>query len=305
MKRLTAALCALLVLLSGCTYAAVASRQEQESYALYFRERELSAAPGGDALRAEQAYLPDSVDRDDTLQVAQALMEELLDGPLDETLRSPFPAGTALLSLALEGGRAVVDLSSAYGTLSGVSLTLADYAIALTLAQLPEISEVRITVRGQELAYRASQRFRPRDVLFTTTEDVVSTVTAVLYFLNGEGALTPEERTLDLYEGDTQVYAVARALENGPESKELSAVMPEGFRVKSVWLEEDVCYVNLSSAMLEGLPQKTELQTAVYSLAKSLCSLDTVSEVRFLVDGEFAKQYGTVDISEPYIFVDQ
>ena len=31
MKRLTAALCALLVLISGCTYAAVASRQEQES----------------------------------------------------------------------------------------------------------------------------------------------------------------------------------------------------------------------------------------------------------------------------------
>ena len=177
--------------------------------------------------------------------------------------------------------------------------------MALTLTQVPEIGSVKITVRGQELAYRDRQIFLSRDVLLVPEEDVVSTVTAVLYFLNGEGALTPEERTLDLYEGDTQVYAVARALENGPESKELSAVMPEGFRVKSVWLEEDVCYVNLSSAMLEGLPQKTGLQTAVYSLAKSLCSLDTVSEVRFLVDGEFAKQYGTVDISEPYIFVDQ
>ena len=267
-------------------------------------EADLKEANGRGALRAETAYLPE-LEGADPEETAKGLMEALLQGPLDGTLTSPIPVGTNLLSLKLEGGRAVVDLTASYGSLSGVGLTLADYAVALTLTQVPEIGSVKITVRGQELAYRDRQIFLSRDVLLVPEEDVVSTVTAVLYFLNGEGALTPEERTLDLYEGDTQVYAVARALENGPESKELSAVMPEGFRVKSVWLEEDVCYVNLSSAMLEGLPQKTELQTAVYSLAKSLCSLDTVSEVRFLVDGEFAKQYGTVDISEPYIFVDQ
>ena len=228
-------------------------------------------------------------------------MEELLDGPLDETLRSPFPAGTALLSLALEGGRAVVDLSSAYGTLSGVSLTLADYAIALTLAQLPEISEVRITVRGQELAYRASQRFRPRDVLFTTTEDVVSTVTAMLYFLDEAGSLAPVETEVELYEGDTQVSAVIKALEEGPEEKELRSVLPGAFRVKSAWLEEDACYVNLSSAVLPELTDEQALLTAVRALVQSLCSLESVDEVQFLVDGEFTRSYGAVPVAEPYL----
>lgn len=303
MKRMiTLLLCGLMLLsMAACGRT---RPEETPSYDLYFMEADLKEATGRGALRAETAYLPE-LEGADPEETAKGLMEALLQGPLDGTLTSPIPVGTNLLSLKLEGGRAVVDLTASYGSLSGVGLTLADYAVALTLTQVPEIGSVKITVRGQELAYRDRQIFLSRDVLLVPEEDVVSTVTAVLYFLNGEGALTPEERTLDLYEGDTQVYAVARALENGPESKELSAVMPEGFRVKSVWLEEDVCYVNLSSAMLEGLPQKTELQTAVYSLAKSLCSLDTVSEVRFLVDGEFAKQYGTVDISEPYIFVDQ
>ena len=100
------------------------------------------------------------------------------------------------------------------------------------------------------------------------------------------------------------MFAVARALENGPESKKLSAVLPEGFRVRSVWLEEDVCYVNLSSSQLEALPPEADLHTAVVSLARSLCSLESVGEVRFLVDGEFARLYGAVDISEPYIFAD-
>ena len=220
------------------------------------------------------------------------------------TLKSPIPAGTSLLSLKLQGGRATVDLSAGYASLSGVALTLADYAVTLTLTQVPEISSVKITVRGQELAYRDKQTFASRDVLLVPEEDVVGTVQAVLYFLDENGTLAPEERTLDLYEGDTQVFAVARALENGPESKKLSAVLPEGFRVRSVWLEEDVCYVNLSSSQLEALPPEADLHTAVASLARSLCSLESVGEVRFLVDGEFARLYGAVDISEPYIFAD-
>ena len=129
---------------------------------------------------------------------------------------------------------------------------------------------------------------------------MVGTVPAALYFLNGDGALTAEQRTLDLYEGDTQVSAVARALENGPESKELSAVFPAGFRVKSVWLEEDVCYVNLPSVLLEEFPDENTLRQTLQSLGLSLCSLDVVDEVRFLVDGEFAPKYGTADIQDAF-----
>lgn len=66
-------------------------------------------------------------------------------------------------------------MTSGYGGLSGVALTLADYAVTLTLTQLPEISTVSVTVRGRELGYRGSQVFAPDDVLLSTTEDVVDT----------------------------------------------------------------------------------------------------------------------------------
>lgn len=59
------------------------------------------------------------------------------------------PAGTTLLSLELDGSLARVDLSAAYRSLSGISLALADYSIAMTLTQLREIAAVTITVRGQ------------------------------------------------------------------------------------------------------------------------------------------------------------
>ena len=295
MRRIAALfLCAAAVLAAvGC---ARQTPQETEGYDLYF----LSTEMGGGALQAEQAYLPE-LEGAATREIAQGLMKELLRGPLEDSLRSVIPAGTNLLSLEVEDGRALVDLSASYGTLSGVALTLADYAITLTLTQVPEIGSVKITVRGQELAYRDKQTFIPRDALLLPEEDVVGTVQALVYFLNGDGVLTPEERTLELYEGDTQVSAVVRAVENGPEGKKLSSSLPEGFRVKAVWLQEDTCYVNLSSALLETLPPETDFQTAIYALACSLCSLDTVEEVRFLRDGEFAQWYGTVDISGVYV----
>lgn len=280
---LCALLAAALPLLAACR------REEppRTGYELYFQEADLTYSAGDGAFRTETVYLFDE-EIETSVQLAQALLTELLKGPADETLKNPVPSGTTLLSVELTGGRARVDLSASYGTLSGVALTLADSAIAMTLSQVPEISSVQITVRGRELAYRERQVMNIREVLLSPEEDVISTVDARLYFLNQDGVLTPEERTLDLYEGDTQVSAVAKALAGKPENRDLLPPLPEGFQVKSAWLEEDVCYVNLSSALLEGLEQSA-LDTAAQALESSLLSLDGVEAVRFLIDGEFTQ----------------
>ena len=287
MKRRRCLLLALLLLLPGCR------REEpaRTAYALYFQEADLTYSAGEAPFRTETVYLYDS-ETDTSRRLAEALLNELLKGPADETLKSALPAGTTLLSLEIDGDRALVDLSPSYESLSGVALTLADSAIALTLAQIPEISSVQITARGRELAYRERQVLNIREVLLTPEEDVVTTVDARLRFLNQDGALIPVEQTLDLYEGDTQVSAVARALESRPEDRDgLLSPLPEGFQVKSVWLEEATCYVNLSSALLEGL-EDGAVRTALRALESSLRSLDAVEEVRFLVDGEFRRDLG-------------
>lgn len=276
----------LLLLPAGCR------REEpaRTAYDLYFQEADLTYSAGESPFRTETVYLYDA-ETDAAPRLAEALVRELLKGPADETLKSTFPAGTTLLSLEIEGDRARVDLSPSYESLSGVALTLADSAVAMTLSQVPEVSSVQITVRGRELAYRDRQVLNLRELLLTPEEDVVSTVEARLYFLNQEGRLTAAEQILDLYEGDTQVSAVAKALEGRPEGRDLLSPLPEGFQVKSVWLEEDICYVNLSSALLEGLGESA-LQTALRALEDSLSSLEAVEEVRFLVDGEFRRDLG-------------
>lgn len=287
-------LLALLLVIAGGAIGAAGGRQEAvDAYSLYFVEQNLRAAAGGDALRAEERAMDPGGSAE---ELADALMKELLKGPADPTLKCPFPAGTEVNYVERKGTEIHVDLTPVYGTLSGVNLSLADYAIALTLTQLPDVARVRITVAGSDLDYRGRQVFLTRDVLLAPKEDVVDTVTARLYFPDEEGTLVPEERVLNLYEGDTQVSVVVRTLENGPESKELRPALPEGFKVRKLWLEEGVCYVSLSSALLEGQPEPAALETAVASLRRSLLSLEAVDSVRFLVDGEFSETYGSVKL---------
>ena len=285
-------------LLTGCG-ARPGSVRTPEYYSLYFLRGDLRDAAGGGALQAVPSSVPVSPDAapEDT---ARELLSALLRGVDGDAYRNTLPAGTVLNSVTLEGSRATVDFSRPYASLSGIGLTLADYAVTLTLTQIPGVSVVRITVGGQTLDYRDKQSFTARDVLLLPDGDVVGTVTVALYFPDASGELVAEERTLNLYEGDTQVEVVARAVEDGPENRELSGAFPDGFRVRSAWQEDDICFVNLSSALLETLPESVNVSLALLSLDRSLHALESVREVRYLVDGEFLERYGNVRLMEPY-----
>ena len=295
-KRLIAAL------LCAALLVALGSRRPDENvtlYKLYFLEADLASAPGRDALRAEEVHL-DTSGSPSAQELAEQLLQALLAGPIDSTLTAVIPADTALISLELEGTWAKVDLSTRYRMLSGVELALADYAITLTLTQLPEISAVSITVRGMPLAYRDRQTFTARDVLFASNEDVIGLVPATLYVFNAEGQMVPWEVTLDQYEGETQVGTVVKALLGGFEEQEYRSPLPEGFQVTSVRLEEDTCYVDLPTVALSAMPEDAQLDAALQALADSLLSLQAVAEVRYLVDGEYAAVYGSAPVMEPY-----
>lgn len=291
-------ICLAALLISACR-GETEPALEDGDFALYFREAELENASGGDALRAAYIQIEDAENKT-TEELAEILLLQLLQGPTEETLVSLIPKGTSLLSVTVDDGQAQVDLSTPYNMLSGVELTLADYAITMTLNQLPEVLTTTITVHGQKLAYRDRQTFSAWDVLHATEEDVLSTLTATLYFPDENGVLQEDVQTLDLYEGDTQVKIVADALKDGPEQEALLPVMPATWKNLSVWVKETTCYVNLPTALLTGDITEGQVQLALEALGRSLCGLDTVGDVRFLVDGAFAAQYGTVDVSAAY-----
>lgn len=266
-----------------------------EGYLIYYLAPEESAK-GSDAICSSYQQL--TLEEDAPLRsVAEAVVNCLLEGG-EKGLSSPIPSGVMLESLEIRDKRAYVDFSAGISRLEGVDLMLADYCLTLSLTALEGIDAVSITSQGRTVVNQPKRVFYERDVLLSTMDDVVQTVEATLYFLNEDGILVGEPRTLELYEGQSSVENLIVALLEGPENRGLTQVIPEDFQVNSIRVENGICYVNLPATTLELLPGETDQQELIlWSLANSLYSLDRVEELRFLVSGQELEYFGDVPVT--------
>lgn len=237
-------------------------------------------------------------------QQAQYIMELLLGGCTDKDFICPVPKGTAVNSCTVTGGTVSVDLSREYEQLVGVERTIADYCITLSLMQLDGIYAVRLTVNGLLPEGRTNGVYTSAEVLLTSPEDIVRTVKVTLYFPTGSGTLTGEERRLTVYEGETVAQAVVKALAERPMDSYAGSeqLLPEGFAVLDTKVENGTCYLNLAGSVTALLPEdSTDQERMIQGLVDSLCSLEDVSQVQLMVDGEYQMMLGCVPISRPLL----
>ncbi len=296
MKRvLPTIFCVLLAVLLGV--GLVRGRRENPDALRIYCPAATSETRGGDALTTVRVDWSEMRPMEIETQVEKAL--HLLLGECDAPgFRRAIPAGTKLLSSRLVGSTVQVDFSTPYRQLSGMDLTIADYCVALTLVQIPGVYTVRITVDGEDLAYRDSNVFRGEDVLFTSEEDVVRNLPATLYFPGAEG-LVAEERMLTVYEGESSAGAVMEALQIGPKTEGLRPLLPEGFQLLTVKVEDGVCHLNLSSEVKKLLPSDEEEQRLlVQGITDSLYSVKGIRQVQILMDGELQHSLGMIDVSD-------
>jgi germination protein M len=244
-------------------------------YGLTAEEKRL----GGDIVSGDTVLPWEELPREREAQVYTVMQHLMRNG---EGHISPLPENVLLRSVTMSGSTACVDLSVGYTFLSGMELTVADYCIVLTLTQLTGVYAVRITAEGREIPQRSKQLLLSGDVLLSSMDDVVRTLTAKLYFLNEEGRLESEERLLTQYEGESAAQVVLDALAEGPEDDALQPLLPEGFVGMTARMESGVCHLNIpgeSMALLE------EDDTVLSAVARSLLSTEGIRQVELYVDG--------------------
>lgn len=292
-KCLLAAILGLLLLLNGCAPIP----KDREDILHLFYEVSIQEAGGGDIIESVPVDWSAHKTKD-TQQQAEEMLWRLLMGDRQEGLLSPMPAGTMLRGCRVSGGTVWVDFSSAYGQLSGMELTIADYCVTLSLTQLAGVYAVRITVNGQELPYRDAQQFTAADALLTSSEDVMRSMVVRLYFPDSSGQLRVESRTLAMYEGESPVQHLLQALQDGPTQENLTALLPENFAALGIWMDEEICCLNLEAQQLEQL-SPVQIERMLRGLTMSLGSISSVREVQFLVNGKIQKDLAGIDISQP------
>ena len=278
------ALALVLLALAGCGVV----QKEQEGLRLYYAAS-LDTHRGGDAIDSVTIDW-DELPQGDQVARAESVLALLMGMCQEKGFQSPIPAGTTLRSVTIIGGTARVDFSGSYGQLSGMALTIADYCVALSLTQLEGIYAVRITVNEQDLAYRDNDLFLAGDVLLTSMDDVVRTLTARLYFPNSDGDLEAEERLLTQYEGQSAADVVLSALGDGPSGDDLQPLAEKGLSGMTVRMDNGVCQLNVASASMEELEDDTARQLLL-CVTQSLQSLEGISSVQLYIDGTYAETY--------------
>lgn len=278
------ALALVLLALAGCGVV----QKEQEGLRLYYAAS-LDTHRGGDAIDSVTIDW-DELPQGDQVARAESVLALLMGMCQEKGFQSPIPDGTTLRSVTIIGGTACVDFSGSYGQLSGMALTIADYCVALSLTQLDGIYAVRITVNEQELAYRDNDLFLAGDVLLTSMDDVVRTLTARLYFPNSDGDLEAEERLLTQYEGQSAADVVLSALGDGPSDDDLQPLAEKGLSGMTVRMDNGVCQLNVASASMEELEDDTARQLLL-CVTQSLQSLEGISSVQLYIDGTYAETY--------------
>ncbi len=230
---------------------------------------------------------------DDADNLMQRAVDLLLAPPQDERLLSPFPSDTRRLDTSLEDGRLTVNLSAPYGTMTGVSLTMANACATLTLCELEGVRELVLLAEGTPYAVRPV--LTPSDFL---TEDLIGTSmdrTLMLYFVNPEtGDIQAEYRTILMREYEPVHRYVMEELLNGPKTAGLSPLTTTGESLLGISLQNGICYVNMPSAFYENIAPETYAQT-LDAICFALTELPNIQAVQFNADGQTANLPDGID----------
>ena len=133
-----------------------------------------------------------------------------------------------------------------------------------------------------------------------TTEYAILT----LYFANMDGTdLVTEERVIEVNANQTSEKTILEQLIAGPEELDVQRTVPVETKLRDVTTTNDgICYVNLSQDFVSkhsGGEMAEKL--TIYSIVNSLCELDHIDKVQFLIEGKKVDQFkGTLELKTPF-----
>lgn len=246
---------------------------------------------------------------ENTEDILVTTLNTLKSGTTAEGMLPSVPEEVEFLSVGIINGNAVIDVSNGYHRLKNTEEVICRAAIVWTLTSLDFIDGVEIMVEGQPLRTNRGEKFGVMDrsnVVITPEISAETTEYAILtlYFANSDGSdLTTEERVIEVNANQTREKTVLEQLIAGPEEVDAQRTVPVETKLRDVTTTKDgICYVNLSQdfvAKHNGGEMAEKL--TIYSIVNSLCELDHIDKVQFLIEGKKVDQFkGTMDIKTPF-----
>lgn len=230
-----------------------------------------------------------------------AVLKELKKGPLNSKNKPIFAKDVEVLSIEEDDRNIKIDLSHHLLFDGNSKNLLTTYAIVKSLCQLPDVASVMVTCRGKEITATDGTvigYLSDKDIDLVTDTMTNDSKKITLYFSDKNGdCLVKENRTIKVTDTNPIEQYIVNELIKGTQSSDAKSLITQDTELILAQTTDNVCFVNFKSGFVEknsGDIKKEKL--IIYSIVNSLCEIDTVSSVQFLVDGKKIEKFGNIDI---------
>ena len=289
-----------LIVLVPCAFimydSVVASGEEKVEF--YFMNSDGMMKPVKKEIRGEN-----------TEDILVTTLNTLKEGTTAEGMLPSIPNEVEFLSVGVVNDNAVIDVSNGYHRLKHTEEVICRSALVWTLTSLDFIEGVVLTVEGQPLRSNNGAEFGPMNrsnVIITPEISAETTEYAILtlYFANSNYTdLQTEERVIEVNANQTSEKTVLEQLIAGPEGTDVQATVPLETKIRDVTTTKDgICYVNLSNDFVtKHAGGEMAEKLTIYSIVNSLCELDHVDKVQFLIEGKKVDRFKEyLEIKTPF-----
>lgn len=265
-KRLFAWIVLFCLLLTAC--AGEKEPAMEHPFVLYFPRQLISQ---------EAVFATKTIDLDVSELTAQEIVARYCEEEPPKGANSAIPAYWQLQDAHCE--HSVVTVSFQGTGASSLQTNTAAACLLQTLLQLSNVQTLRLSAPGQE-AIQLSRE----DLLLEDTGMLPQKESIVLYLPDEDGRfLLRQTQTVEAVEAANRPkYVIQQLLDADPNA----ACIPNGTRLLSVSVENEICTVNLSSEFLRNMkPSFHGERLAVYAIVNSLTELPEVTTVDFWIEG--------------------
>ncbi|MBD9219786.1 MAG: hypothetical protein EGQ35_05630 [Clostridiales bacterium] len=217
------------------------------------------------------------------------------------------PRGLEINSISIDNGTLTIDFNAVYNSMTAGEELAFRAAAVYTFTSLDFVDYLLITVDGNELKTAKGMlmgKLGREDVIMNgdISAEPTNYEILTLYFENSEGsALSTEIREVQVNPNlPVERYIVEQVIA-GPEDESLRSTVPYDTKIRDISTADGVCYVDLSVEFVnKQLGLEKDALAAVYSIVNSLCEIEDVTKVQFLIEGEKLDSYrNVIDLSKP------
>ena len=235
------------------------------------------------------------------------IFERYCEGPSSKDLVSPFPQDTSISSVSRIGSRLDIYLFQDNQSTSELDYTLAYACLAKTGLALEGVSKVRIYINHHEFNNRYID-FTANNILLYDNGEAPNTIDVTLYFVDESGSLLlPEKRSIGLEDDAELIKNVLYELCSPPQNGGMKSALPPGTdTMEDPVVQNGVCTVDLFPDFFEYASDQEQAQSlTILSIVNTLCKLENINQVQFLVSGERLSPgdespYRFLDLSGPW-----